>query len=155
MRLWSYQLLKYLPKSQLRAQWRELNSIFVKQNKHILINYVYDYPKNDLYSYSIMVIREIYKKGMKIKNFKNFFDYFGVFKVTTLEYVEKPFKNHHNFDYLEICYYNLKEKYICGQSDFDAETFEELDKIYSEEHTKDILKNCIKVDLKKRRKNEV
>ena len=43
IRLWHIDLIPYLPKSQLIAQWRELNSIFKKQDKHILINYVYDY----------------------------------------------------------------------------------------------------------------
>ena len=47
MRLWHYKLIPFLPNSQLIAQWRELNSIFKKQDKHILINYVYEYPKED------------------------------------------------------------------------------------------------------------
>ena len=45
MRLWHYKLLPYLPKSQLIAQWRELNSIYKKQDRHILINYIYDYDE--------------------------------------------------------------------------------------------------------------
>lgn len=48
MRLWHYELLPYLPKSQLLGLWRELNSIFKKQNNHILINYIYDYDKLEL-----------------------------------------------------------------------------------------------------------
>ena len=52
MRLWSIDLLEYLPKSQLLAQWRELNSIYKKQDKHILINYLYNYDKKYLYMYS-------------------------------------------------------------------------------------------------------
>ena len=45
MRLWHYKLIKegLLPDSQLLAQWRELNSIYVKEDKHILINYIYRY----------------------------------------------------------------------------------------------------------------
>lgn len=38
MRLWHIDLIPYLPKTQLISQWRELNSVFKKQNKHILIN---------------------------------------------------------------------------------------------------------------------
>ena len=45
MRLWHIDLIPYLPDLQLIAQWRELNSIFKKQDKHILINYIYNYDK--------------------------------------------------------------------------------------------------------------
>ena len=61
MRLWHYKLIPYLPKSQLLAQWRELNSIFKKQDKHILINYIYEYPREDLYKYSYIVLNELEK----------------------------------------------------------------------------------------------
>ena len=43
MRLWHKDLIPYLPKQQLLGQWRELNSIYVKQNRHILINFIYEY----------------------------------------------------------------------------------------------------------------
>lgn len=59
MRLWHYEIIPYLPKSQLIAQWRELNSIFTKQDKHILINYIYNYPKDHLYTYSNLVLQYI------------------------------------------------------------------------------------------------
>lgn len=39
MRLWHCEIIPYLPKTQLIAQWRELNSIFAREDKHILINY--------------------------------------------------------------------------------------------------------------------
>lgn len=47
MRLWHIDLItnSLLPKSQLLAQWSELNSIFKKQDKNILINYIYDTDK--------------------------------------------------------------------------------------------------------------
>lgn len=35
MRLWHYDLLAFLPRSQLLAQWRELNSIYAKQDQHL------------------------------------------------------------------------------------------------------------------------
>lgn len=52
MRLWHTDLIPYLPKSQLVAQWIELNSIYKKQDNHILINYVYNYGKEYLLYYS-------------------------------------------------------------------------------------------------------
>ena len=124
MRLWHYKLLPYLPKSQLIAQWRELNSIYKKQDKHILINYIYDYDVIELYGYSKMVIKEMEKRGYKIKSFDNYNNLFNQYSF--LFYQSKPFKKHHNKEYLEICYYNLKEKYLRGQKDFDSETWNKL-----------------------------
>jgi uncharacterized protein (TIGR02328 family) len=62
MRLWHIDLIPYLPKSQLLAQWRELNSIFKKQDKHILFNYIYNYDKRYLLNYSQSVMREMLNK---------------------------------------------------------------------------------------------
>lgn len=126
MRLWHYELIHYLPKSQLLAQWRELNSIFKKQNKHILVNYVYEYPKNDLYTYTIMVTVEIQLRGYKIKKLNNFFNYFGVDKTTYLAPVQKPFEYHHDQRYLIQCFYNLQEKFDRGQSDFKLDDYNKL-----------------------------
>lgn len=135
MRLWHIDLIPYLPKSQLLAQWRELNSIFKKQDKHILINYVYDYGKGYLYNYSRKVIEEMDKRNYKIKSFVNFDNYFN----TMVE--NKYFKRNHDFnnmfaehnnEYLTICYYNLKEKYLRGQKDFTKEVWNRLDGFYKE-----------------------
>lgn len=129
MRLWHYELIPYLPKSQLLAQWRELNSIFVKEDKHILINYIYEYPKDDLLVYSVMVMAEMQKRGYKINtsNYNNYFSRFDVIK--TMKKIDsnyKPFKNHHNFRYLQQCFYNLEEKYDRGQADFSQKQYEAL-----------------------------
>ena len=48
MRLWHYELLSYLPNSQLIAQKRECDLIWKdiaagKQTNHILINYIWSY----------------------------------------------------------------------------------------------------------------
>ena len=118
MRLWSWQLIPYLPRTQLLGLWRELNSIFKKQDKHILINYVYEYPEEDLKIYSWLVCEEMLSRGYKIKN------------PVSLDgkYFRAPFKDHHNDEYLLICFWNLREKYIRGQKDFDDETFMKLQK---------------------------
>lgn len=117
MRLWHYRLIHYLPKSQLIAQWRELNSIYVKQDKHILINYIYEYPKYDLEAYSNLVVDEMKKRGIKVnleKGKKYFND--GFTKIFSKDYI--PFKKHHTDRYLIQCYYNLQEKFDRGQKDF-------------------------------------
>lgn len=127
MRLWHQSLLSVLPKSQLLAQWRELNSIFAKENRHILINYIYDYPKDDLSSYTQLVLHEMRSREINIRTVDKMERYFtdGPF-----EKVTHPFVHHHNKEYFEICYFNLKEKFMRGQKDFDTERFEALKKIY-------------------------
>lgn len=126
MRLWHIDLIPYLPKSQLLAQWRELNSIYKKRDKHILINYIYDYPRHYLWVYSMCVIEELSARNIKIKNWDNYNNYFiDIYSVPS----DLKFKEH-NDDYLTMCYYNLKEKYIRGQKDFTKEIWDKLDRFY-------------------------
>ena len=124
MRLWHYKLIPYLPTSQLTAQWKELNSIYKNQPRHLLINYVYDYSKDHLYSYSKLVINELKRRNIKIRSFDNFEEYFARNKV----YIDNlmPFHNHHTARYLRQCFYNLQEKYDRGQKDFSSSRFEAL-----------------------------
>ena len=135
MRLWHVDLLNYLPKGQLLSQWRELNSIFAKEDKHILINYIYEYPKNDLYIYAKKVIEEMKKRGYQIRSYEKMNKYFG--DLESVKHV-KPFKNHHDNEYLQICYYNLKEKFIRDQKDFEEDKYNNLCR-----YVNDILKNSI------------
>ena len=123
MRLWHYELIPYLPKSQLLAQWRELNSIFKKQDNHILINYIYDYPKTYLKAYADKVIAEMKERGYKIKSYENYDKYFDFCKCKGDEKFDE-----HDENYLMICYWNLREKYMRGQKDFDKATFDKLHK---------------------------
>lgn len=130
MRLWHWKLLPYLPKSQLLAQWRELNSIYVKQDDHILINYIYEYDRVHLLAYSLLVIDEMNKRGIEVKsmdNFNKFFERTRLLSVGSLQTFE-PFPQHHNHRYLLQCFANLQEKFDRGQSDFTKEIYEELRK---------------------------
>lgn len=120
MRLWHIDILPFLPKSQLLAQWRELNSIFKKQDKHILINYVYDYYEGILKYYTETVIMEMRKRNIKIKTFKHYNNFF-----IDTPIMSNNFKEHNN-EYLLICFFNLLEKYRRGQKDFDKQQFEKL-----------------------------
>lgn len=124
MRLWHIDLIPYLPKSQLVAQWRELNSIYKKQDNHILINYVYNYGKEYLLYYSNRVLFEMGRRGINIKSLGNYFNYFSdiLYSRTTITYRFAE----HNDEYLLCNYYNLLEKYRRGQKDFSEEEFERL-----------------------------
>lgn len=126
MRLWHIDLIPYLPKSQLLAQWRELNSIYAKQDKHILINYIYNYPKEFLKTYSDGVIIEMKRRHIKIREMAKYNIFFKDVKtVGSATYPE------HNREYLKICYYNLMEKYMRGQRDYSKEEWDNLHKYYS------------------------
>lgn len=124
MRLWHHELIAFLPKGQLLAQWRELNSVFAKQDRHILINYIYDYPKQDLYVYTQAVIEEMHKRSYRIRSFEKMDAYFADMAPSNLP--SMPFEHHHNLEYLNICYFNLYEKFLRGQQDFSAQQFEQL-----------------------------
>lgn len=129
MRLWHIDLIPALPKGQLLSQWRELNSIFAMENRHILINYVYDYPKEDLYLYTKTVMEEMGRRGYSIRTFEKMNSYFDGIEVSK---PYKPFARYHDFEYLEICYFNLKEKFMRGQKDYDETLFNVLHQLYIE-----------------------
>ena len=124
MRLWHIDLLPYLPKPQLIAQWQELNSIYQKENKHLLINYNYDYSKEYLLQYSIAVCGEMVNRNIKINSYDKYFKYFeGVYT----DNVNQPLKyNEHNDRYLRQCFYNLQEKYDRGQKGFTRRIYLKL-----------------------------
>ena len=130
MRLWHYKLIEngLLPKSQLLAQWRELNSIFKKQDKHILINYIYNYDKRPLLNYSQAVMREMLNRSYKINNYLNYQLYF----LHIYSFGTERFKEHDD-EYLTICYWNLREKYLRGQKDFSADLWQEIEEFYKKE----------------------
>ena len=121
MRLWHYDLLAFLPRSQLLAQWRELNSIYAKQDQHVLINYVYAYDKSHLYVYSQAVMAEMQAQGYTIRSFDKMNAYFDGADLSDLP--ERVFPEHHTLEYVTICYYNLYEKFLRGQKDYAAEQF--------------------------------
>ena len=134
MRLWDYRLIPYLPKSQLLAQWRELNSIFKKQDKHILINYIYNYDKKYLWDYSLDIMTEFGVRGYKISKAskENFQNYFADMGNIYFRQDKETYKEHNN-EYLTICFMNLKEKYIRGQRDFTKEIWDKLEEFYKKE----------------------
>lgn len=141
MRLWHVDLIKYLPEKQLLGQWRELNSIYVKQDKHILINFIYEYEKVDLLIYSQFVLKEMQNRGYKF-NLKNYLNYFSTENFDEDDLSINPeswicvgelFEKHMDYEYLKICCWNLWEKYLRGQKGFSHEAFMFITEvIYSE-----------------------
>ncbi len=127
MRLWHYELFEYLPKQQLIGQWRELNSIYAKQDKHILINFIYKYNKIDLLIYSQMLLQEMQRRGYKF-NLTKYYDYFKDLDSDDVNDINGQwligggiFEKEMNYTYLKICCWNLYEKMIRGQGGFTNE----------------------------------
>lgn len=136
MRLWHIDLIPYLPKSQLIAQWRELNSIYKKQDNHILINYIYNYDKAYLLIYSNCVLLEMEKRCFRVKSLENFFEYFADVHELKLSF---PYRfAEHDDEYLLCNYYNLLEKYRRGQKDFSEEEFKRLTDFVNKKRNKSI-----------------
>ncbi len=103
-----------------------MNSIFKKQDKHILINYVYDYPKATLYEYTMIVLNELKKRNVKVRSFLNFNKYFQMLDKDSIYFNDVATFKEHDDQYLLICFMNLYEKYIRGQKDFTDEIFYKL-----------------------------
>ena len=131
MRLWHYELLRYLPTSQLLSQKRECDLIWKdlasgKQTNHILINYIWSYTYDDLFEYYSLLADEFERRNFK----------FNYSKYITSDYYRlsrAPFIDHHNKQYLIQCFYNLQEKYVRGQKDFDLWTYRNLENFVRKE----------------------
>lgn len=96
---------------QLISEWRELNSIFKKQDNHILINFVYDCPKEHLMYYTNLIIAEFKKRGYKIKSLDNYNTYFEGVQAPVYIAPCNLFNGKMNDRYLRQCLYNLQEKF--------------------------------------------
>ena len=124
MRLWHYELLKYLPKSQLLSQKRECDAIWkelTEEDKpnHILINYIHEYTYDELFEYYSLLADEFERRGYTF-NYSKYIveDYFRSSRPV--------FEKHHTKQYLIQCFYNLQEKYVRGQKDFTDEEYHAL-----------------------------
>lgn len=118
MRIWSWQLIPYLPELQFKGQLRELVVIMRDwrdkgHTNHLLVNQVMEFPKAHLCWY-FELYREEYKrrygKGINPNIVKEFEDFK---QPTTIEL--KLFSWWHNKEYLRVCMSNLFEKYKFGR----------------------------------------
>ena len=115
MRLWHYELLKFLPNQMLVSQWREC--IAIKRQwekgtlKHRLVSYVMNYDKRYLVKYTGLVYNEMKKRNIKCRDtyFVEMIRFCGF-----EEYYISGNYSEHNDRYLKQCYYNLQEKFDRG-----------------------------------------
>ena len=126
LRLWHYAMLDALPKNQLISQWRECvciaKSIYEgKTPNHILVNRIMDYNIEEFCRYCNLVMRAMKIRGYnttlssieKLNQYIGFLPTYKFTSTTTSELDDTPprFTNWHDKTYLDVCYYNLFEKY--------------------------------------------
>jgi uncharacterized protein (TIGR02328 family) len=118
MRLWSVDLLEFLPDLQFKGQLREMMLILRDwrdkgHTNHLLINMVMDYPKNDFARYFVHY-EAIYHKRYG-KWLTKQWEEFKAFDDTPIDKRSKGvFTGWHNKEYLRVCMANLYEKHVFG-----------------------------------------
>jgi uncharacterized protein (TIGR02328 family) len=116
MRLWHEDIINGLPRQQLLSQWRELLAIKRKIDicgtpNHILVNYVINLKLKEWQDYCTKVYNALITRGYKAN--KKIYNELMVAQISG----QSDLSQYHDKCYLEICYYNLTEKYIrCGIS---------------------------------------
>ena len=118
MRLWHTSLIEVLPREQLVAQWRELSAIAgaIQKNgipNHILVNFVLGYDYDHFISYTHYVREKMTKRGYRTMN-SVWEKIVSLKKDWTLLPLHEVYKEKMNEVYMEICSWNLYEKYLCG-----------------------------------------
>ena len=135
MRLWHKDLIPYLPKQQLVAQWREcclIAGLLASDHtpNHILVNPVVDYQNEHFEFYCYLIYQEMKKRGFNItedvchkleQNLRAWRVYREAevpwdcfLKDWNADIDLDLFHGWHNKRYLRQCYYNLEEKYDRG-----------------------------------------
>ena len=118
MRLWSVDILNFLPDLQFKGQLREMMLILHQwrdegKTNHLLINKVMEYPKNDFVRYFLwyeICYHDRYGKWLtkQWEEFKNFDD------TPFDERSNGCFSGWHNKEYLRSNMANLWEKHTMG-----------------------------------------
>jgi uncharacterized protein (TIGR02328 family) len=123
MRIWSYQILPYLPDLQFKGQFRELIAIMhdwrdKSTTNHLLINKVMEYPKSEIYTYYLLysaIYYKRYEKGINNKydiEFKKFAN--NEYRVVNDVRNKGLFANWHTKEHLREEMANLHEKHFYG-----------------------------------------
>ena len=118
MRLWHKTLIPVLPRAQLVAQWRECSAIAGNiltrgTPNHILVNWVIGYDLDHFITYAWLIRSEMTNRDYRTMD--------SVWnKIVSLKPdwkqipTEKLYPEWMDDLYLDICYYNLLEKALCG-----------------------------------------
>ena len=118
IRIWHTALIQVLPREQLVAQWREISACAgtIKKHghpNHLLVNFIIEYDFDHFISYAYYVRQEMTRRGYRTMN-SVWEKIISLKPDYTILSLDKVFWNKMNQDYYEICYLNLKEKWMCG-----------------------------------------
>lgn len=121
MRLWHKSLISVLPRQQLSGQLRECvliaKNIYEKgKPNHSLVNCIMSYDISHFNSYVYLILQEMKMRKYNVRNetiaklnkYVSFEVFNGNVKFNDL------FRNWHDETYLDICFYNLLEKFKCN-----------------------------------------
>ena len=134
MRLWHKNLIPALPREQLVAQWRELSAIAgnIKSKgnpNHILVNKIMNYPMNHFITYAAAIRTEMTRRGYRTMDSV----WQKICSVCDTEYnilpLDEIYNEWMNDTYMTICYYNLKEKWLCGG--IKSEDWNKIEEVYN------------------------
>ena len=129
MRLWHTLMIGVLPREQLVAQWREISSICgsIQKNgtlNHLLVNFVLNYDYDHLISYAYYVRAEMTKRDYRTMD-KVWDKIISLKPNYTILPLHEVYKEKMDNEYWTICYYNLKEKWMC--CGFSTEQWQKID----------------------------
>lgn len=137
IRLWDKYLIDVLPREQLVSQWRECsalasNIVAKGTPNHILCNFIMDYDFDHFITYAKYIRGEMTRRGYRTMD--SVWNKIVALKPDWKEVsFQNLYKNKMNHEYFEICYWNLREKWLCGGFN------KEMDNI--EQRYKEIMKN--------------
>ena len=116
MRIWSKKLIPVLPIKQLKAMRYELGDM-IKQYpniKHPLVKFANDYDSNYLLDYFENIVNECNKRNINMnKEYNDKIMEIALIKSNGNVSLNYTFSED-NYEYFDICYYNLYEKYLRG-----------------------------------------
>ena len=118
MRTWHKDLLPYLPRQHLLAQWRECCAIAKNISldgipNHMLVNKISKYPEEHFDLYTYLVISEFVRRGYKCKT-ERYYQYRAHTPMEIELETSELFTGWHNKRLLRQNMANLQEKYDCG-----------------------------------------
>lgn len=122
MRLWHKDLIEVLPRQQLLGQWRECCAIAKNISTkgtpgHLLVNKIMGYDIEEFITYSRNVWSELNRRGY-YGDWRKFYQHLDIYGELELDpwfcKAFDLFHGWHNWEYLDECYYNLREKWNCG-----------------------------------------
>lgn len=132
MRLWHKDLISVLPREQLVAQWREISSVagLIQKNgtpNHILVNFVLEYDYDHFINYALEVRTEMMARGYKTMD--SVWNKIVALKPDWKRLThEEIYKYKMNPEYLKICYWNLREKFLC--KGINSKDWDKIEHVY-------------------------